>query len=251
VAINGIENLQHSQPKVLVLQHIAIEHPGIFRSFLAQDGIAWDTVELDEDESIPALDNYAALWVMGGPMDVWQVAEYPWLTAEKSVIREAVAQRRMPYLGLCLGHQLLAEALGGEVGPSAVPEIGILDVHLTAAGKTSELLKGIPATSKCLQWHSAEVTRVPATAEVLAATQSCAVQALSINGNALGLQFHLEITPQTVSQWAQVPEYQCALERAFGAGALPRIEAQAAAHMETFNRCARMVYDNWKSRAFD
>jgi len=68
VAINGIENLQHPQPKVLVLQHIAIEPPGIFRSFLAQDSIAWDTVELDEHESIPALDDYAALWVMGVPM---------------------------------------------------------------------------------------------------------------------------------------------------------------------------------------
>ena len=69
--------------KVLVFQHIAIEHPGIFRDFLREDGIAWDTVELDMGAAIPELEDYAALIVMGGPMDVWQEREHPWLIAEK------------------------------------------------------------------------------------------------------------------------------------------------------------------------
>ena len=104
-------------PRILVFQHIDVEHPGIFRRFLAEEGVPWTAVELDRGEPIPDMTDFDALWVMGGPMDVWQEAENPWLRAEKAAIREAVLGRRMPFLGICLGHQLLADALGGEVGP--------------------------------------------------------------------------------------------------------------------------------------
>jgi len=82
--------------RVLVFQHIAIEHPGIFRDFLAADGVAWDAVELDAGDPIPPLDGYDALLVMGGPMDVWEEDAHPWLAAEKRAIRAAVAERAMP-----------------------------------------------------------------------------------------------------------------------------------------------------------
>ena len=76
--------------RILVFQHIACEHPGIFRKFFADDGIEWDVVELDEGETIPALEPYDVLWVMGGPMDVWDVEELPWLIDEKRAIRHWV-----------------------------------------------------------------------------------------------------------------------------------------------------------------
>ena len=82
--------------RVLVFQHADVEHPGIFRDFLAEDGIAWDAVELDAGEAIPSLEGYDQLWVMGGPMDAWQEAQHPWLVAEKQAIREAVELRAMP-----------------------------------------------------------------------------------------------------------------------------------------------------------
>ena len=237
--------MTRTSPRLLVFQHIDCEHPGVLRDFLAEEGVAWDAVELDAGEPIPALEGYDALWVMGGPMDVWQEEAHPWLAPEKAAIREAVVERGLPFLGLCLGHQLLAVALGGEVGPATTPEIGILETELTAAGRASPLFAGLPARSRCLQWHSAEVTRAPADAIVLASSPACAVQAMAVGERAFGIQYHVELTPSTVDDWGAVPEYEAALETALGAGALPRLAEEAASNMPGFNAAARRLYDNF------
>ncbi len=234
-----------SKPRILVFQHIALEHPGVFRAFLAADGVAWDAVELDEGEAIPPLEGYDALWVMGGPMDVWEEDQHPWLKPEKEAIRRAVAERKMPFLGLCLGHQLLAEALGGKVGKAAQPEIGVMEVALTEAGRRSPLLAGLPETHACLQWHGAEVLEPPEGAEILAASPACRVQALSWGDRALGIQYHVELTETTVEEWGGIPAYEAALERSLGPGALPKMKAEADRHMAGFKANARRIYDNF------
>ena len=234
-----------TEPRVLVFQHIAIEHPGVFRDFLREDGIEWTAVELDDGEPIPDLGGYDALWVMGGPMDVWEDDAYPWLDPERAAIREAVVERKMPFFGFCLGHQLLAQALGGEVGPAGTPEIGILEVDLTDAGRASTIFEGVPTTHSCLQWHSAEVRQAPPGGRVLAASRDCAVQALGVADHAFSIQYHVEITGDTVREWGAVPAYEQALERAMGEGALAAFEVDAAAHMADFNRNARRIYDNF------
>ena len=113
---------------ILVFQHMEVAHPGIFREFLRADGIEYRAVELDAGEEIPTLEDYDALWVMGGPMDVWDIEEHPWLVPEKRAIRRWITELERPFLGVCLGHQLLADSLGGSCDAQRPPEIGILDV---------------------------------------------------------------------------------------------------------------------------
>jgi len=109
--------------RILVFQHIECEHPGMFRNYFAELGVEWDVVELDQGQPIPNLNPYDALWVMGGPMDVWDVEEHPWLIQEKEAIRLWVKELKRPYLGLCLGHQLLADALGGRCVPRSLRKL--------------------------------------------------------------------------------------------------------------------------------
>lgn len=231
--------------RILVFQHIAVEHPGILRDHLAADGIAWDAVELDAGEPIPPLGRYDALWVMGGPMDVWEEAEHPWLVAEKQAIREAVVEREMPYLGLCLGHQLLAASLGGRVGKMTAPEVGILGIDLTEDGRTDPLFAGIAPRHEALQWHGAEVAEPPPGAVVLASSPACAVQAMRVGRHAYGIQYHVELTDRTVGEWGEVPAYACSLDAVLGSGALAGLDREAASRMPAFNANARRLYDNW------
>ena len=235
--------------RLLVFQHIAVEHPGVFRDFLAAYGIAWDAVELDAGEPIPSLDEYDALWVMGGPMDVWEEDRHPWLGPEKAAIRAAVVKRGMPFLGVCLGHQLLAEALGGAVGPMTAPEVGIREIALTEAGAADPLFSGLDRRAACLQWHGAEVTEPPPGAAVLAASPARAIQAMRVGPTAYGIQYHVELTRDTVPDWGRVPAYEQALDAVLGPGALPRLEDEAAAHLPAFNRAARRLYDNFMALA--
>lgn len=230
--------------RFLVFQHIPIEHPGIFRDFFAADGIGWDAVELDAGERIPPFEGYDALWVMGGPMDVWEEDQHGWLRTEKAAIRDAIA-RGLPYMGICLGHQLLGAAMGGRVGMAVQAEVGVLDVELTEAGRRDPLFAGIEPRFRALQWHGAEVAAAPPGAAVLAQSPLCAVQAMRVGPRAYGLQYHTELTPATVDEWSKVPAYACALDQTLGAGALPRLDAEARRHMADFNRDSRRLYDNF------
>jgi GMP synthase-like glutamine amidotransferase len=232
-------------PRILVFQHMDAGHPGIFRDLLRQDGVASQTVRLDLGEPIPDLHAFDALWVMGGPQDVWEESEHPWLGDEKAAIREAVLERAMPFLGICLGHQLLADALGGEVGPATEPEIGVFEVALSADAHQHPLFAGLPTRQRFLQWHRAEVRRPPHGAKVLAASGSCAVQAIAVGGRAFGLQCHAEADAATLDEWLGIPAAVADLERALGPDGASRFAAEARAHMAACNRAARQLYANF------
>jgi len=234
---------------ILVFQHAPCEHPGIFRRFLAEDGHTWEAVNLDRGDAMPLIDGYDALWVMGGPMDVWQEAEFPWLKHEKTYIHNAVAEKGLPYLGVCLGHQLLAEALGGSVGKSENAVAGVFDVHLTEAGCTSILFDGLPETFKSLQWHRAEVKALPPGGECLASSPDCAVQAMRWNRRAHAFQFHLEVESDTIGDLAKIPQYVDDLIRVNGPDGVGAVTQACDAEMTRFNAMAERVYMNWLQTA--
>jgi len=228
--------------KFLVLQHINIEHPGIFLKFMKEDNIKIDTVELDENEKIPNLDPYDAMIVMGGPMDTWQEETFPWLKPEKEAIRKFVCVNKKPYLGLCLGAQLLSEAIGGKVRKMKTPEIGVLKVSVE---DDKSLFNGLNKELKVLQWHSYEAYDLPSNANLLASSPECEVQAFS-SYNAFGLQFHVEQTNKTVPEWACVPEYKSALENTLGQNALEKFKKDVEENLNVFNNSAKIIYNNFK-----
>jgi GMP synthase-like glutamine amidotransferase len=207
-------NATGSVGRALVLQHLAVEHPGSLGLMLEAAGVEMVTVELDQGDPVPALDPFDLLIVMGGPMDVWEDDHFRWMAAEKAAIRRWVTELDRPFLGVCLGHQLLADALGGEVAPMAVPEVGVEPVVLTAAASDDPLFSSAPAVIDALQWHGAEITRLPAHSTVLATNDACAVQAFRVGRRAWGVQFHVEVEATTVALWRAVPAYRDALSHA-------------------------------------
>lgn len=223
------------------------DHPGRFLDWFAEDGILPVPVRIFDGEAIPSLAGYDFMFVLGGAQDTWQEEQYPYLAEEKAAIREWVWDRAKPYFGVCLGHQLLATALGGEVAMAEEGEIGVFDVALTEEGKSHRLLDGVPSAMPVMQWHHAEVKRIPQSAKILAASQRAAVQSLAIDEHALSTQFHCEFSPQTVAGWRSLPNYVATLERENGPAAYEKLLAQCYPLMPAMDRATRRMWDNFKT----
>lgn len=183
---------------VLAFQHHAHDGPGYLGEALLQRGAQLEIVRLDLGKAIPDLSYYNMLLVLGGEMNVYQADKYPWLIEETQAIREAIAADKA-VLGVCLGGQLLAKALGAEVHLGAATEIGLIQITLTQAGQADPLFEGLPQV-EAVEWHD-DSFDIPAGAVALASSEGCDNQAFRFGQRAYGLQFHPEVTPPMLVQW--------------------------------------------------
>ncbi|MGH7702886.1 MAG: type 1 glutamine amidotransferase [Gemmatimonadales bacterium] len=232
--------------RFVVLQHLPCEHPGIFRDFMRDDGVETVTVELSEGGQIPPPEETDALLVFGGPMNVDEEERYPWLVPETRAIRQA-AWAGTPILGVCLGAQLLAKALGAPVTRTAEPEVGLLEVELTAAGIADPLFQGWPRRASVVQWHS-DTFGIPADAVRLASSPACPNQAFRYGDSAYGLQFHPEVTGEMAKEWSENPEYAAALQQIEQRTGVSPFGAVPAAS-DRLRAQARLIYHNFRTLA--
>ncbi len=235
--------------KVLILQHIKIEDPGFIKDLMIKDGAELTTIELDEGEKIPKdLSKFDAMFCMGGPMDTWMEKEHPWLIDEKKVIKEFVVGLKKPYLGFCLGCQLLGEVVGGKVVKSNIPEIGMLNISFSNNKSNDALFSKFPDEITSLQWHSYEVQGLENNKDVthLASSPETKYQIFKYQNHAYGIQFHIEVKDTTVGEWGCVPEYKSALEKQLGEGALDKFEKDSKKHMPSMNQYSEVLYENFK-----
>ena len=235
--------------KILILQHIECETPGYIKDLMVADGFDLTTVELDVGEKIPEnINQFDGMFCMGGPMDTHMTKEHPWIIEEKEKIKEFVIDLEKPFLGFCLGCQFLGEVVGGEVVKSSPPEIGILDIDMENNIKKDQLFSSFPKVIKALQWHSYEVASLEDNEHVtiLASSPTTKYQIFKYKNHAYGIQFHIEIKSNTVSDWGCIPEYEKALEESLGPGALDKFDKLARDNMKDMNNHATILYENFK-----
>ena len=202
-------------PRLLVFQHVAHEILGTLDPLLRGKGFRIRYVNFGRSNyKIPNLENYDGLIVLGGPMNVDQVDDYPYLVPEVKAIKKAL-DLDMPILGICLGSQLLAKALGAEVSKNGSKEIGWYDVKPTADGKIDPLISQFDNEEKIFQWHG-DTFDIPKGAVKLASSETCGNQAFRYGDKVYGLQFHLEVDEQMIERWLINPENKKELEELKG-----------------------------------
>ena len=186
---------------IIFIKNVSIEGPETLGIFFKKQGYQTKEIDLQAGDPLPRdFKDVEALVVLGGPMNVYEEDKYPFLKDEDALIRRALAQN-IPYMGICLGAQLLAKACGARVGKSPRQEIGFFPIRLTQDGLGDPLFAGLPEEVEIFQWHG-DMFAIPDGARWLASSPGCPHQALRVGPHAYGVQFHFEVTGRNIREWA-------------------------------------------------
>ncbi len=235
------------RPKILVFQHVPYEPLGTLDPLLKESGFRIRYVNFGRDPHVrPSLDKYAAVIVLGGPMNADQIDTHPNLITEVDILREAL-DRDMSVLGICLGAQLLAKALGGSVRRNPTREIGWYDVELTPEGREDPVLSTFATRQEVFQWHEDGI-ELPQGAVHLASSPASRVQAFRWGEHAYGLQFHLEVDSSLVERWLTVPSHQATLVEEQGQIDPAVIRARTRDSIGALQDLSRRTFQRWIDR---
>jgi GMP synthase-like glutamine amidotransferase len=181
---------------IAVFMHVPFEGLGCIEQWITKNKHTVSYTQFYEEYKLPDITKIDWLIVMGGPMGVYDEAVYPWLSEEKAYIKQAIEAGKT-VLGICLGSQLIAEVLGAKVYPNKQKEIGWFDVTLSETAKTHPLLAGFEDTFPVFHWHG-DTFDLPIGSTHLISSDICKNQAFLYNEKTLGLQFHFEVTEETL-----------------------------------------------------
>ncbi len=189
---------------VLVLQHVEWERAAIIGEVLEREGIEWSSrmlVDSSEPDSMPPLEGLGGIVIMGGPMGALDFTDFPGIGLESELVRLAFDDG-VPLFGVCLGHQIIATALGARLHPGAASEVGMGEVEVVT---DDGVLGNVGDRQPVLHWHH-DVVEVPDGAKVLASTEQTPNQAFRIGNSVFATQFHLEVDRPMLDTWLAVPD---------------------------------------------
>ncbi len=224
---------------LLVIQHVAHERLGTFEQGFKRAGCALRPLNIFERPSWPALDGIDGVVSMGGPQSVYDRAKHPWIVDELRMLRRAV-DRGVPVLGICLGAQMLAAALGASVTKNPQKEIGWYPVMREPGAAGDPLLDGFGQTETVFQWHG-DTFALPPGAVRLASSPLCREQAFRYQDLAWGLQFHVEVTEAMIRAWMRTPVNRAELAALRGGIDPMAIKRQSARHVGRLGALAEQI----------
>ena len=232
--------------RILVLNHVQEVNLGSYETFFHSDKQHFKVYNFSSLKNPPLSDNFDALWVMGGPMNVWEENRYPWLVQEKLFIKNWVLNLKKPFFGICLGHQLLGEALGASVVESQSPEIGFKKIYVNRELPPNNLLRDFGQDIHVLQGHSAEISNFSKKEVlVLASSDNCSIQALSYLNHAFSVQFHPEVDDETIQDWISIPKIKQDFCGALGPEGIAEILDYQKKNRRSLIKGAQIIYENW------
>lgn len=227
---------------VLIFRHSPTEGPGYFTTFLDRHGIPWKLVRIDAGDAIPEdLNGISGVCLMGGPMSVND--DLPWIAPVLALIRQAVASD-IPVIGHCLGGQLMAKALGGTVSRNPVKEIGWGDVRISDADAARPWLGEVTQPMLAFHWHGETFSLPPGATRILGSAW-CANQAYVLNGRHIGMQCHVEMTPELIASWCASGAAEIAASSSPGVQSPGAIQADMDARTARLHQLADKIYSRW------
>ncbi|OOP56343.1 MAG: hypothetical protein AYP45_09825 [Candidatus Brocadia carolinensis] len=187
---------------ILFIKHIDIEGPGTLADFLEDNKLPYEVIDLSQGDKVPKLEkDFQSVISLGGPMNVYEEEKYRFLRDE-DVLLKRIAEEEVPFLGICLGAQLIAKATGARVTKNPEKEIGWYKIVLNGHGLKDDLFKDIPEVFQVFQWHG-DTFSIPHGGRRLAFSELCQNQTLKYGRNIYGIQFHVEITKDMIVRWSE------------------------------------------------